>query len=88
MLQKYGFDVENNSDANEEIDTDFQELFEQISAENTIDEYIDFDADVVTSLPAIDQLMVDWRKVSLEKSITKVVHNSKDVEEIESPEMS
>ena len=88
MLQKYGFDVENNSDANEEIDTDFQELFEQMSAENTIYEYIDFDADVVTSLPAIDQLMVDWRKVSLEKSITKVVHNSKDVEEIESPEMS
>ena len=88
MLQKYGFDVENNSDANEEIDTEFQELFEQMSAENTIDEYIDFDADVVTSLPAIDQLMVDWRKVSLEKSITKVVHNSKDVEEIESPEMN
>ena len=85
MLQKYGFDVENNSDANEEIDTDFQELFEQMSAENTIYEYIDFDADVVTSLPAIDQLMVDWRKVSLEKSITKVVRNSKDVEEIESP---
>lgn len=85
MLQKYGFDVENNSDANEEIDTDFQELFEQMSAENTIYEYIDSDADVVTSLPAIDQLMVDWRKVSLEKSITKVVRNSKDVEEIESP---
>ena len=88
MLQKHGFDIENNSDANEQIDTEFQELFEQISAENTIDEYIDFDADVFTSLPAIDQLMVDWRKVSLEKSITKVVHNSKDVEEIESPEMS
>ena len=88
MLQKHGFDIENNSDANEQIDTEFQELFEQISAENTIDEYIDFDADVFTSLPAIDQLMVDWRNVSLEKSITKVVHNSKDVEEIESPEMS
>ena len=88
MLQKHGFDIENNSDANEQIDTEFQELFEQISAENTIDEYIDFDADVFTSLPAIDQLMVDWRNVSLEKSITKVVHNSKDVEEIESPGMS
>ena len=88
MLQKHGFDIENNSDANEQIDTEFQELFEQISAENTIDKYIDFDADVFTSLPAIDQLMVDWRNVSLEKSITKVVHNSKDVEEIESPEMS
>ena len=66
-------------EANEEINTGFQVLFEQISAKITIDEYIDWDAEIVTPEPADDPLMVDWRKVSLNNFIAKVVHNSKDV---------
>ena len=31
------------------------ELFDQLSSETDISEYIDFDIEVVTSLPAIDQ---------------------------------
>lgn len=63
----------------------FQVLFEQISAKITIDEYIDWDAEVVTPEPADDPLMVDWKKVSLNNSIAKVVHNSKDVGGIDEP---
>ena len=41
---------------------EFWELFDQLSSETVIDKYIDFDMEVVTSLPAIDPLMVDWRQ--------------------------
>ena len=32
---------------NEEIDTEFQELFAQLSSETTLGEYIDFDAETM-----------------------------------------
>ena len=39
---------------NEEIDTDFQELFAQISSETTLDECIDFDPETITLELAVD----------------------------------
>ena len=42
-FKKCGFDAGDISIINEEIDTEFQELFEQIYSETTLDEYIDFD---------------------------------------------
>ena len=39
---------------NEVIDTDFQELFAQISGETAPDEYTDFDAETITPEPAVN----------------------------------
>ena len=52
----------------------FQELFAQISDETTIDEYIDFDFEIVTSEPAVNTQNVDWRQESRERSIAEVIH--------------
>ena len=63
LLRKCGFNVENNCEVvNDQIDVEFWELFDQLSSETDINKYIDFDVEVVTSLPAIDPLMVDWRQ--------------------------
>ena len=34
----------------------------QISGETTIDEYIDFDSEIITSDPAVDQTHAYWRQ--------------------------
>ena len=73
-FKKCGFDAGNTSVVNEEIDTEFQELFAQISDETTIDEYIDFDFETVTSEPAVNTQNVDWRQESRERSIAEVIH--------------
>ena len=44
------------------------------------------DAEVVESEPAIDPLMVDWRKVSCEKNIAEVAHSSSDLGEVDKSE--
>ena len=54
---------------NEETDTEFQELFAKISCETTLDEYIDFAAETITSEPAVDLTHVDWRQECCEKSV-------------------
>ena len=68
------FDVGNTLVVNEEIDTEFQELFVQISDETAIDEYIDFDFVIVTSEPAVNTQNVDWRQESREISIAEVIY--------------
>ena len=68
-FKKCGFDIGNTSVVNEEIDTEFQELFAQISDETTTDEYIDFDFETVTSEPAVNTQNVDWTQESCERSI-------------------
>ena len=73
-FKKCGFDVVNTSVVNEEIDTEFQELFAQISDETTIDGYIDFDFETVTSEPAVNIQNVDWRQESRERSFAEVIH--------------
>ena len=53
-----------------QIDADwwqFLELFDQLFSETDIDECIDFDIKVVTPLPAIDLLMVEWRQETRNK---------------------
>ena len=69
---KCGFDVENNCD---QIDAEFLELFDQLSSQTDIDEYIQFDIEVVTSLPAIYPLMVDWRQETRSKSYRRSYEN-------------
>ena len=49
-------------------------MFAQISDETTIDEYIDFDFEIVTSEPAVNTQNVDWRQESRERSIAEVIH--------------
>ena len=73
-FKKCGFDVENTSFVNEEVDTEFQEIFAQISDETTIDEYIHFDFETATSEPAVNTQNVDWRQESCERSISEVIH--------------
>ena len=51
---KCDFDVENNCETlNDQIDVEFREFVWSIFFETDIDEYIDIDTEVVTSLPAI-----------------------------------
>ena len=47
------------SSINNEIDTKFQELLAQISSETTFDEYINFDAETITSDLTVDPTHVD-----------------------------
>ena len=49
-------------------------MFAQISDETTIDEYIDFNFETVTSEPAVNTQNVDWRQESRERSIAEVIH--------------
>ena len=57
-------------------DAEFRELFDQLFSETDNDKYIDLDIEVVTSLPAIDPLMVDWRQETRNKSIAEVMETS------------
>ena len=45
-----------------QIDAEFRELFDQLSSETAMEEYIDFDIENVTSLSAIDPLILQWRQ--------------------------
>ena len=55
-------------------------MFKQLSSEATLEEYIDFDADIIASEPDIDPLNVDWRQDSREKSIRDVVNAHREDE--------
>ena len=61
---------------NDQIDAEFQELFGQLSCETDIYKYINFDIEVVASLQAISQLMVDLRQETRNKSIAEVMETS------------
>ena len=72
-FRKCGFDVENSCEViNDQIDAEFRELSDQLSSETAIDEYIDFDIEVVTSLQAIGPLMVEWRQETRNKVSQKL----------------
>ena len=61
-FKKWGLDIGDISVINEKIETEFQELHAQISGEIIFDEYIHFDAETVTSEPAVDPKQADWRQ--------------------------
>ena len=61
---------------NYQIDAEFRELFDQLSCETDIYKYINFDIEVVASLQAISQLMVDLRQETCNKSIAEVMETS------------
>ena len=61
-FKKCRFDAGDISIINEEIDTEFQELFAQIFSEITRDEYIDLDKETITLEPAVHPTRVDWRQ--------------------------
>ena len=61
---------------NDQIDAEFQELFDQLSCETDIYKYINFDIEVVASLQAVSQLMVDLRQETRNKSIAEVMETS------------
>ena len=51
-------------------------MFYKLFSETHIDEYIDFDIEVVTSLPTIDLSMVHWRQEARNISIVEVMGTS------------
>ena len=51
-------------------------MFYKLFSETYIDEYIDFDIEVVTSLPTIDLPMVHWRQEARNISIVEVMGTS------------
>ena len=61
---------------NNQTDAEFWESLDHFSPETDIDEYISFDTKIVTSLPATDPLMADWRQETRNKSITEVMETS------------
>ena len=56
---KCEFDVGDMSMINEEVPTEFQELSAQISSETTLDEYVKFYGEIITSKPAVDPTLID-----------------------------
>ena len=62
-------------------------MFDQLSSETDIYEYRDFDIEVVTSILAIDLLMVDWREETRNKSIAEFMEMSDAAVEEEELEM-
>ena len=56
---KFEFDVGDMSMINEEVPTEFQELSAQISSETTLDEYVRFYGEIITSKPAVDPTLID-----------------------------
>ena len=53
-------DIGDMSIRKEEVDNEFQELFAQIYSETTLDEYIDFDTEIIASETAFDPTHIDW----------------------------
>ena len=74
-FKKCGFDVGDTSIINEEIHTEFQDLFAKISSETILDEDIDFDEETITSEPAVDPIRVDWRQECREKDIAEFLQS-------------
>ena len=59
-----------------QIDVELWELFDHHFSKTDIDKYIDFDIEVIISLPAIDRLMVEWWQETRNKSIAEVIETS------------
>ena len=49
------------------------ELFDHLFSKTDIDKYIDFDIEVVISLPAIGPLKIEWGQETRNKSIAQVI---------------
>ena len=64
-----------------QIDAEFQELFDQLFSETVMDEYIDFDIEVVTSLSAIDPRIVEQKQETSNKNVAEVIETSNVVVE-------
>ena len=56
-----------------QTDAEFQELFDHLFSKTDIDEYIDFDIEVVISLPAIGPLKIVWGQETRDKSIAEII---------------
>ena len=74
-FKKCGLDGGDMSIINEEIDTEFLQLFAEISSETTLYEYIDIDAEAITSEPAVNPTYIDWGQECREKSIAEVLQS-------------
>ena len=51
-------------------------MFDQVTSETVMDEYIDFDSEVVTSLSAIGPQIVEWRQETSNKNVAEVIETS------------
>ena len=56
-----------------QIDAEFRDLFDDFFSKTDIDEFIDFDIELVIYLPAIGPLKVEWGQETRNKSITEVI---------------
>ena len=54
-----------------QIDAEFRNLFDHLFPKT--DEYIDFDIEVVISLPAIGPLKIEWGQETRNKNIAEVI---------------
>ena len=68
-------------------DEEFRELFDQLSSETVMDGYINFEIEVITSLSAINPLIVKWRQETSTNNISEVIETSNAaVEEVNQSE--
>ena len=56
-----------------QIDAEFRDLFDDFFSKTDIDEYIDFDIELVISLPAIGPLKIECGQETRNKSIAEVI---------------
>ena len=56
-----------------QIDAEFRDLFDDFFSKTDIDEYIDFDIELVIYLPAIGPLKIECGQETRNKSIAEVI---------------
>ena len=73
-LAKCGITEQTCEDEDNIVDEEFNALFNKLADSEcnmTAEEYVDFDVETCSSLPAINSDMVDWRESSVKACVTE-----------------
>ena len=83
---KCGFTEERNETQDDIINGEFNALFKELAdldCEATAEEYIDFDVETCSSVPAINSDTVDWRLNSIQKYVAEYLRKESGKDDIE-----
>ena len=79
-----GHTTESEDDAvDEEFDALFNELNKDSECDMNAEEYVDFDVETSSSLPAINSDMIDWRKYSIQKCVAEYLRKQSGEDDLE-----
>ena len=79
-FEKCGFPTEDYADVSSDFDEEFQTLFNEISADCYVDEYLDADNSTATC-EEVDANKVDWRETLRQECVDEVVNVDSDLDD-------